>query len=957
MPGVNEEREILRLSQFLSIVVEHAKMSVIALDENFNVVIFNQAAAEMSGYGPEEIIGHSRIFEYFFPDKEYRKTIQERAASVVQGTRLDEFETVVRTKSGEEKLISWYARALTDESGRGVGAMGLGLDITSRKKAEQELERSVSLLRATLEAVANGIFVVDHDGKIAAYNQRLLEMWGIPEHLLKDGSGRQVAEYVADAVKDPDRFMTRINQFYENPDIEYRDTIFLKDGRTIERYSRPQFIGGKSAGRVLSFHDVSELRKTYDSLRQQEKEYRIIFDSVPALIWYKDTENRILRLNEPAARYLGMKVKDIEGKSTYDLYPEFAQKYHEDDLEVIRSGRPKLGIVEQMETSNGGGYRWVQTDKFPYLNEHGEIVGVLVFAMDITERKRAEEATRETAERYALAALGANDGLWDWDLKTNEIYFSPRWKAMLGFSDEIGESPEEWFNRIHPDDRFRFDGELRAHLGGETPHFMVESRMKHRDGGYRWMLTRGIAVPDEKGQPWRMAGSQTDITERKMAEQRLQHEAIHDVLTGLPNRALFMDLLGRSLGRSRRKTDYLFAVLFLDLDRFKMINDSLGHLIGDQLLIAMARRLERCLRPGDVVARLGGDEFTILLDDIKDVNDATRIADRIQNELKQPFQLGGQEVFTTASIGIALSASGYERPDDLLRDSDTAMYRAKAMGKACHQVFDSAMHSRAVALLQLETDLRRAMERNEFVLYYQPTVCLRSGRIHGVEALIRWQHPERGLVLPDDFIPHAEETGLIIPIGNWVLEEACKKMREWHRHFPHLTISVNLSVKQFTQSQLSLQVQNTLYETGLNPNCLMIEITESMLMENPESTATVLEQLKRLDVKIHIDDFGTGYSSLSYLHRFPIDTLKIDRSFVSRMAAVNENLEIVRTIVTLAHNLGMDVIAEGVETAEQLAQLRALKCERAQGYYFSEPVDAHQVSRLFGTKPLWIDKR
>ena len=433
MPGVNEEREILRLSQFLSIVVEHAKMSVVALDENFNVVIFNQAASEMSGYKPEEIIGHSRLFEYFFPDKEYRKTIQERAAAVVQGTRLDEFETIVTTKSGEEKLISWYARGLTDESGRGVGAMGLGLDITSRKKAEQELERSVSLLRATLEAVANGIFVVDHDGKIAAYNQRLLEMWGIPEHLLKDGTGRQVAEYVADAVKDPDLFVARVSQFHENPDLEYRDTIFLKDGRTIERYSRPQLIGGKSSGRVLSFHDVTELRGAYESLRLQEKEYRMIFDSVPALIWYKDAENRIMRLNEPAARYLGMKVKDIEGKSTYELYPEFAAKYHEDDLEVIRSGRPKLGIVEQMGTSNGGGYRWVQTDKFPYMNEQGEIVGVLVFAMDITERKRAEETTRETAERYALAALGANDGLWDWDLKTNEIYFSPRWKAMLGF--------------------------------------------------------------------------------------------------------------------------------------------------------------------------------------------------------------------------------------------------------------------------------------------------------------------------------------------------------------------------------------------------------------------------------------------------------------------------------------------------------------------------------------------
>ena len=929
-------------------------MWLVAFDETMEVIIWNDAAARMSGYSAEEMIGQNRFFDILFPDETYRRQIEEKAASVIQGGRADDFETVITAKDGRQRTISWYGRGLTDPSGEQVGAVGLGIDITDRKEAEQELENSLSLLRATLEAAADGIFAVDPSGKITAFNERVKDMWGIPDLLLAQGNARKIAECILPLVREPQKFLSRVLEMHSNPDKEYRDTLELVDGRTIERYSRPQWIGGRSLGRVVTFHDISDLRRADEILRQQQKEYRMIFDSVPALIWYKDTENRILRLNESAARYLGMRVKDVEGKSAYDLYPEFAAKYHEDDLEVIRSGQPKLGIIEQLETA--GKKRWVHTDKFPYLNERGEIVGVLVFAMDVTERKHAEEALLETAERYALAALGANDGLWDWDLKSNEIYFSPRWKSMLGYQDEIGNRPEDWFERIHPDDRGRFDTALESHLQGQTPHFEVEHRVQHRDGTYCWMLTRGIAVPNEKGEPLRMAGSQTDVTPRKMAEQRLQHEAIHDVLTDLPNRALFMDLLARSLARAQRRADYLFAVLFLDLDRFKMINDSLGHMIGDQLLIAMARRLERCLRPGDVVARLGGDEFTILLDDIHDVNDAIRIADRIQNELKQPFQLGHQEVFTTASIGIALSASGYQNPEDLLRDSDTAMYRAKALGRACHQIFDAAMHSRAVALLRLETDLRRAIERNEFLLYYQPTVCLRSGRIHGVEALIRWQHPERGLVMPDDFIPHAEENGLIIPIGKWVLDEATRQLRIWQREFPHLTISVNLSGKQFMQSQLTLQIQNSLYESGLNPNYLMLEITESMLMENPEATAATIEQLRNIDVKIHIDDFGTGYSSLSYLHRFRIDTLKIDRSFVSRMSAVNENLEIVRTIVTLAHNLGMDVIAEGVETAEQLAQLRALKCERAQGFYFSEPVSAEKIYRLFGGIPPWVGR-
>ncbi len=412
---------------------------------------------------------------------------------------------------------------------------------------------------------------------------------------------------------------------------------------------------------------------------------------------------------------------------------------------------------------------------------------------EIIERQQVEAALRVSEERYALAVSGAKDGLWDWDLKTNEIYFSSRWKSMLGSEEQFGNSPEAWFNLVHPEEIERFKVEISTHIEGLTPHFESEYRILHQDGTYRWMLSRGLAVRDPKGKAYRIAGCQTDVTERKLTEEQLIHDAFHDALTGLPNRALFMDRLGHTVERVKRHENSLFAVLFVDLDRFKVINDSLGHLSGDRLLVTAAKRLEHCLRSGDTLSRLGGDEFTILLEDIKDITEATDVAKRIQESLTLPFSLSEQEVFITASIGIVLSTTGYEQLEDLLRDADTAMYRAKAQGRACYQVFDKTMHLRAVTLLQLENDLRRAvlsMGRNgderttaslpcyskgtmcsgapeetiqEFRVYYQPIVSLASGNITGFEALVRWQHPNRGLVSPTEFIPIAEETGLIIP--------------------------------------------------------------------------------------------------------------------------------------------------------------------------------------------------
>jgi diguanylate cyclase (GGDEF)-like protein len=440
------------------------------------------------------------------------------------------------------------------------------------------------------------------------------------------------------------------------------------------------------------------------------------------------------------------------------------------------------------------------------------------------------------------------------------------------------------------------------------------------------------------------------------SKDHFRHAAFHDALTNLPNRALLAENLKFVIERARQHEDYQFAVLFLDLDRFKNVNDSLGHSIGDQLLITMARRLESCIREVDMVARLGGDEFAILLDGIPNQAEATNMARRIQEKLMSPFNLSGHEVFTSTSIGIAVSSTGYDHPENMLRDADTAMYRAKAQGKACYEVFDKGMHTHAVYLLQMENDLRRAIDREELRVYYQPIVSLDNGQLAGFEALIRWQHPERGFINPSDFIPLAEDTGLIVPLGLWILKRACQQLCKWQWQSPanrSLFMSVNLSGKQVAVPSLVSDISEILEETHVDPKHLKLEITESAVMENADMAARLLKRLKALGVQLSIDDFGTGYSSLSYLHRFPVNTLKIDRSFVGRIGEAAENIEIVRTVISLAENMGMEVVAEGIETLSQLTQLRKLKCQYGQGYLFSRPVDAEAVSAWISKKPHW----
>ncbi|MEB3881910.1 EAL domain-containing protein [Lyngbya sp. CCY1209] len=438
------------------------------------------------------------------------------------------------------------------------------------------------------------------------------------------------------------------------------------------------------------------------------------------------------------------------------------------------------------------------------------------------------------------------------------------------------------------------------------------------------------------------------------ANQQLLHMASHDALTGLPNRVFFMERLMEALNRTQEERDRQFAVLFLDCDNFKIVNDSLGHLVGDRLMMAVAKRLKSCIIPNGFLARFEGDEFTILIDQIKDIDRAKQTAKKIHKALTKPFYITEEEIFINASIGIVLGTHDYDRPEDLLRDADTAMYQAKAKGKARYQVFDAGMHAQSLARLLLENDLRRALQRNEFILHYQPIVHLATNRIAGFEALVRWHHPTRGVVSPYEFIPATEETGLIVPLGQWIMEEACRQIRQWQEQcnggkMP-ISIGVNLSVKQFCQHDLIEQIDNILARTGLDPSSLKLEITETALIENERAALEILQQFRDRKIQLGIDDFGTGYSSLSYLHNFPIDTLKIDRSFITRLTEQGKHTAIIQAIVSLAQNLGMTVIAEGVEIAEQVTKLKELGCEYGQGYFFSKPLAPEMAWRAIASQ-------
>jgi diguanylate cyclase (GGDEF)-like protein/PAS domain S-box-containing protein len=645
--------------------------------------------------------------------------------------------------------------------------------------------------------------------------------------------------------------------------------------------------------------------------------------------------------NPAAARLCGTGLESMIGAGLFSLLePPDAQAV---GLHVRESLARREPVAQTLScTARDGRTLICDFVCMPRLRRDGSLLGARAVVRDETARSQVQEATREREERAGLALGGAGEVLWDWDLKADRLYLSPRFPQLLGIQGPLSGKSADWFDRVHPDDLTPLRSAFDAHVEGGGPLLENEHRVRHADGSFRWVSARGTVLRDQAGTAVRALGLMRDVSRHRELVERMAHDARHDALTGLPNRTLFLDLLRHSFNRIRRHEDYRFALLFIDIDRFKLVNDALGHQMGDELLVQIARRLESCLREGDTLARHAGDEFTMWLDDVRGAPDAQHVADRVHAAMREAFELGGQLIQSSASIGVAIGSSRYTHAEEVLRDADAAMYRAKAQGKARTAVFEVEPGERPLASLTLEADLRRALLRDELRVYYMPIVAVATGRVEGFEALARWQHPRLGLVAPAQFLGMAMETGLIVAIDQWVLQTASRQLKEWRRDVDEaatLSLSVNLSRNLLEQSDVGIQIDRFLRDAGLSPRDLNLDISESTLSGGSAQAAGLLADLRQRGHCLHIDDFGTGQAWLRHLHADELDSVKIDRSFVASLATSGGDRKVLRSIVSIARDLGKKVIAEGVETAEQLRYVREAGCDSAQGFFFSAPVD------------------
>ncbi|HEX8234365.1 MAG TPA: PAS domain S-box protein [Abditibacteriaceae bacterium] len=937
---VLQEIEKLRADQSrLRAMVEHSYDLVYLIDESGTILSCNPATLRF-GYTPEEVVG-TNAFDYVHPDDVTK--LRAEFYEALQGGQATIGVFRCRCANGEWRWVESVGTNQLDDPAAGAIVINTR-DVTERVHAEHAARESEKRFRSMVQNGSDMIGLLSRDGTYLYVSDSVERILGYrPEELV----GRSAFEFIH--ADEATALQKRFGSLLEGNETKFEAFRFRTrsgDWRWVETVLTNLFDDPHVQAMVANSRDITERMRAVEAVEQSENRFRTIVETSREGIWMLNETGHTTYVNERMAEMLGYTIEEMMGHSLFEFMDETAEVEAHTNFE-----RRQQGISEQHDfrfRHKDGHDVWtiIATSPLPTLN--GQFTGTLGMITDITERKQAEIALLKSHQFIHSIWESMTDAFVFVDRNWRFIHVNQQAAAILQSSPDnlIGEIVYEVLPEVR--DTPFFPAYQKAMT--ENVPVTVEDLYSPLQ---RWFEAR--AYPSEAG----LSIYFSDVTDRRVAHEKLLHSAFHDAVTGLPNRALFIERLERSLRRMQRHPEYSFAVLFLDLDRFKIINDSLGHINGDHLLTQVARRLEECVRPEDTVARLGGDEFTILMEGIKDVSDATRLAERVQAALGQPFLLQGHEVFSGASIGIALSDTGYKNGDDVLRDADIAMYRAKHSGRARYEIFDAAMHSRMVTLLQLENDLRRAIERQEFHLHYQPLIALNTGDIIGFEALARWQHAERGLVSPQEFIPVAEESGLILPLGEWVLKQACQQMKTWHDSFPDhsddasFTICVNVSARQFAQANFVEQVQQALQQTSLNPQRLELEITESLLMENIESAMPKLLQLKELGLQLSLDDFGTGYSSLSYLSQFPIDTLKIDRSFVSRMDVEPDKRAIIGTIINLAHNLKMHVVAEGVETREQMEQLRSLGCDRVQGFLFAQPLQADVAENLIAQQPRW----
>ena len=910
------------------------KTAVLLFDHDFRYTLADGRQLKNHGWSTE-MFENKTLFEVFPPEisDEWAAHYKKALAG----------EDVVLETENEEGAFKISVLPVRDDNDEIFAGMVMWENISERRNAEEAVKESEARYRQLFEDANDVIYVHDLNGNYVSINKAAERIFGytreealklnmaqiaVPEHLkrVKRQLGKKVAGDTTQTVYEVDC----IRKDGERITLEVNSSIITKDGEPIA-------VQGIA-------RDVTERKLAEDTIKKSEERYRDLFENANDLIYTHDLQGNFTSLNRAGERITGYTRDEALRMHIGEVVaPEFiegaktmtARKLEDDrpttyELEIVR----KDGQRVPLELST----RLIVSDGLP--------VGVQGVGRDITDRRHAELSLHKTLSLFTSTFESTADGIVVMSLDKKIVTANQKFIEMWSVDEATMESKdgpsliELVAKQVKNSDDFR--RQLRETYA--DPNGIFTELLELNDGR---IFERYSQPQYLEGKPVGRVACFRDITERTRAEEGLRHYAMHDTLTNLPNRVAFMDHLRQAVDRAGENVHAHFAVLFLDLDRFKVINDSLGHAVGDKLLIALADRLKACVRPGDIVARLGGDEFTILLNRSGGIDEVKRVAERLQRKISETFKIDNYEVFTTASIGIIASSDVKREPEAFLRDADAAMYRAKETGKARYEVFDHQMHVRNMNLVQVETDLRHAVDRNEFEVMYQPIVNLETGSIREFEALIRWRHPKHGLVGPNEFISVAEETGLIIPIGKWIMEESCRQIVRWQSKFTFpLSVSVNLSAKQLMHPLLTAQVADLLNETGLDPGQLKLEVTETNVMEHSDKALSVLNELHALGISLSTDDFGTGYSSLSYLQRFPFDRLKIDRSFVEKMDGNDKGTAIVKTILMLGENLGIEVVAEGIETEEQNAMLRSLGCRLGQGYLFSRPVAPKAVEKL-----------
>jgi diguanylate cyclase (GGDEF)-like protein/PAS domain S-box-containing protein len=904
------------------------------------VVRYQSPAIErMLGYSPEELLGKNG-FDFVHPDDLHRVEVAF-AEGLKHPERLQSVEYRFRHKDGSWRWLETVGTNLLEDPAVGCYVLN-SRDVTGRKEAEGVQAR----LAAIVESTDHAVMSMTLEGIVDSWNPGAEKLFGYPA---EEMVGRHISVVIP-----PERrgeVWEAIEKIKRGESVEHRETVRVtKEGRRIDvslGISPIYGAAGEVVGASAIVRDITERMEAEMALQETEQRYRTLVERIPVVTFI----DRAGGLGEPL--YVSPQVETMLGYTPQEWTAGrlWRERLHPDDRARILASDERFEAYgepvneEYRLYARDGSVVWVREETVLMRDKGGEPLYVQGIMSDITEQNEAETALKESEQRFRRSfddaavgmALVGIDGHW---LRVNRSLCE-----IVGYPEEklVGKT----FQSItHPADLEEDLDYVRRLLAGEMRTYQMEKRYLHKQGHVVWVLLSVSLVHDEGGLPLYFVAQMQDVTGRKRMEEQLRRQALHDPLTGLPNRKLFVDRLGHALERTRRRSGRKAAVLFMDLDGFKVVNDSLGHEAGDLLLVVVTERLRRCVRPEDMLARFGGDEFVVLLEDVGDPSEAIRVAGRITEELSKPFVLDGRGLFTSASIGIALGDARTKTPEDLLRDADTAMYRAKDE-HADYRVFDLTMYERAMRRLETENDLRRAMEAEEFVVHYQPIIDLATGEAWGVEALLRWNHPEHGLLDPDEFVPIAEESGLVVPMGEAMMEEACQRARKWkeeHPHIPPFVLSVNLSARQLVRPDLVETVEGVLRRTGFEMSRLSLDITETVYVRDLEGNTASLDRLRESGVTISIDDFGTGYSSLAYLKHLPAEVLKLDRSFVRELGLEAKDTTIARTIVDLAHTMGMEVIAEGVEIEEQAVLLREMGCDMAQGYYFSKPLPPEQMA-------------